>query len=152
MNMRDTLIYTFNRIPEIADDIVNIDNAMKWGFNWEIGPFEMLDAIGVAYFVKRAEKDGVEVPEGLKAVDCFYKFENGQSHYYSILEREYRAVPQKADHISLTILKKNNKMVEKNSGASVIDLDDGVFCLEFHTKMNAIGNEILSDDPQGDQA
>lgn len=144
VNMRDTLIYTFNRIPEIADDIVNIDNAMKWGFNWEIGPFEMLDAIGVAYFVERAEKDGVQVPEGLKAVESFYKFENGQNFYYSILDREYRAVPQKAGHISLTILKKNNKVVEKNSGASVIDLGDGVFCLEFHTKMNAIGNEILS--------
>jgi 3-hydroxyacyl-CoA dehydrogenase len=144
VNLRDTLIYTFNRIPEIADDIVNIDNAMKWGFNWEIGPFEMLDAIGVANFVQRAEKDGVQVPEGLKAVESFYKFENGQNYYYSILEREYRVVPQKAGHISLTLLKKNNKVVEKNSGASVIDLGDGVFCLEFHTKMNAIGNEILA--------
>ena len=96
VNMRDTLIYTFNRIPEIADDIVNIDNAMKWGFNWELGPFEMLDAIGVAYFVERAEKDGVQVPAGLKAIESFYKFENGQNYYYSILDREYREVPQKA--------------------------------------------------------
>ncbi len=143
-NLRDTLIYTYNRIPEIADDIVNIDNAMKWGFNWELGPFEMLDAIGVAYFVERAGKDGVQVPEGLKAVERFYKFETGRNYYYSILDKEYREVPQKPSHISLSILKRNNRVLEKNSGASVIDLGDGVFCLEFHTKMNAIGGEILS--------
>lgn len=143
-NLRDTLIYTFNRIPEIADDIVNIDNAMKWGFNWELGPFEMLDAIGVSYFVERAEKDGVKVPAGLKTVEQFYKFENGRNYYYCIQDAQYREVPQKPGHISLSILKKNNREVEKNSGASVIDLGDGVFCLEFHTKMNAIGGEILS--------
>ena len=81
-SIRDTLIYTVNRIPEIADDVVNIDNAMRWGFNWEIGPFEMFDAIGVQAFVKRAEKDGVKVPESLKGVESFYRFnENGQKEY-----------------------------------------------------------------------
>jgi 3-hydroxyacyl-CoA dehydrogenase len=143
-NLRDTLIYTFNRIPEIADDIVNIDNAMKWGFNWELGPFEMLDAIGVAYFVERAEKDGVQVPAVLKTVKQFYTFENGRNLYYCIQDGKYQEVPQKPGHISLQVLKRNNMVVEKNSGASVIDLGDGVFCLEFHTKMNAIGGEILS--------
>ncbi len=142
--LRDTLIYTFNRIPEIAADIVNIDNAMKWGFNWELGPFEMLDAIGVPYFAERAGKDGVQVPAGLKAVERFYKFENGRNYYYAIQEGEYREVPQKPGHISLSILRGNNREVEKNSGASVIDLGDGVFCLEFHSKMNTIGSEILS--------
>jgi 3-hydroxyacyl-CoA dehydrogenase len=144
INLRDTLIYTYNRIPEIADDIVNIDNAMKWGFNWELGPFEMLDAIGVAYFVERAEKDGVQVPAGLKAIERFYRFENGRDQYYCIQNRQYREVPQRPAHISLSILKRSNMVVEQNSGASVIDLGDGVFCLEFHTKMNAIGGEILS--------
>ena len=144
VNVRDTLIYTFNRIPEIADDIVNIDNAMKWGFNWELGPFEMLDAIGVAYFVERAEKDGITVPAGLKTIERFYKFEDGRNYYYSIPDGKQCEVPQKTEHISLSILKRNNKVLEKNSGASVIDLGDGVFCLEFHTKMNAIGGEILS--------
>ena len=144
INLRDTLIYTFNRIPEIADDIVNIDHAMKWGFNWELGPFEMLDAIGVAYFVERAEKDGIAVPAGLKSIERFYRFENGRDQYYCMQEQRYRDVPQRPEHISLQILKRNNLVVEKNSGASVIDLGDGVFCLEFHTKMNAIGGEILS--------
>ncbi|MDD5104471.1 MAG: 3-hydroxyacyl-CoA dehydrogenase/enoyl-CoA hydratase family protein [Desulfuromonadaceae bacterium] len=144
VNLRDTLIYTLNRIPEIADDIVNIDNAMKWGFNWELGPFEMLDAIGVAYFVERAEKDGIAVPAGLKAIKQFYTFENGVHCYYDMQAAACREVPRKADQISLSLLRKNSAVVEKNSGASVIDLGDGVFCLEFHTKMNAIGGEILS--------
>ncbi len=143
-NLRDTLIYAYNRIPEIADDIVNIDNAMKWGFNWELGPFEMLDAIGVPYFVERAERDGVPVPAGLKTVERFYKFEGGRTCYYSLPDGEYREVPQKKEQISLSILKRNNRVLEKNSGASLIDLGDGVFCLEFHTKMNAIGGEILA--------
>jgi 3-hydroxyacyl-CoA dehydrogenase len=144
VNLRDTLIYTFNRVPEIADDIVSIDNAMKWGFNWELGPFEMLDAIGVPYFVKRAEEDGVAVPDGLKAIESFYRFENGAQQYSCITDGGYRAVPQTPGQISLQILKRNNRVVEQNSGASVIDLGDGVFCLEFHTKLNTIGGEILS--------
>ncbi len=143
-NLRDTLIYAFNRIPEIADDIVNIDNAMKWGFNWDLGPFEILDAIGVGNFIKRAELDGVEVPAHLKTIESFYKFENNKDYFYNILAREYQEAPRPAGNISLSILKRNNGVVEKNSGAFLLDLGDGVFCLEFQTKMNAIGSEILS--------
>ena len=148
-NLRDTLIYAFNRVPEIADDIVNIDNAMKWGFNWDLGPFEMLDAIGVKNFVKRAEQDKVDVPADLRSIDRFYKFENNKDYYYNILAKEYREVPRPAGNISLSLLKRNNKVVEKNSGADLLDLGDGVFCLEFHSKMNAIGNEILAMVLQG---
>lgn len=144
INLRDTLLYAFNRVPEIADDIVNIDNAMKWGFNWELGPFEMLDAIGVAGFVARAEKDGVQVPERLKSIDRFYAFEDGKGYYRDIIEGTYREVPAKAGCIRLAKLRKNNAVVEKNNSASVIDLGDGVFCLEFHTKMNAIDDGILA--------
>ncbi|HLE41396.1 MAG TPA: 3-hydroxyacyl-CoA dehydrogenase/enoyl-CoA hydratase family protein [Nitrospirota bacterium] len=148
-NLRDTLIYAFNRVPEIADDIVNIDNSMKWGFNWDLGPFEMLDAIGVKNFVKRAEQDKVDVPAGLKAIERFYKFENNKDYYYSIPAKEYQEMPRPAGNISLSLLKRNNKVVEKSSGASVIDLGDGILCLEFHTKMNAIGNDILAMVLQG---
>lgn len=148
-NLRDTLIYTFNRVPEIADDIVNIDNAMKWGFNWDLGPFEMLDAIGVKNFVKRAELDKVDVPAGLRSIERFYKFENNKDYYYDILAREYREISRPVGNISLSLLTKSNRVVEKNSGASVLDLGDGVFCLEFHSKMNAIGNDILSMVHQG---
>jgi 3-hydroxyacyl-CoA dehydrogenase len=143
-NIRDSLIYTLNRIPEIADDIVNIDNAMKWGFNWELGPFEMLDAIGVAAFVKRAEADGVAVPAILKEVESFYRFENNQPQYFCLQTKQYCDLPVAAERLSLSLLKRSGGVVEKNSGASLVDLGDGIFCLEFHTKMNAIGNEILS--------
>ncbi|MDD1668147.1 MAG: 3-hydroxyacyl-CoA dehydrogenase family protein, partial [Methanomicrobiales archaeon] len=99
-NLRDTLIYTFKRIPEIADDIVNVDNAMRWGFNWEIGPFEMFDAVGVAAFVARAEKDGVQIPDGLKEIERFFRFEYGRKQYYCLASKEYRDVPVRADQLS----------------------------------------------------
>ena len=109
-SLRDTLIYTVNRIPEIADDIVNIDNAMKWGFNWEIGPFEMLDAVGVKAFVKRAEKDGVAVPDSIKGIESFYRYsEKGQKEFYDILKKEYVPVPFPPGQIHLEILKKAGK-------------------------------------------
>jgi 3-hydroxyacyl-CoA dehydrogenase len=144
MCIRDR-IYAVNRIPEIADDVVNIDNAMKWGFNWEIGPFEMLDAIGVASFVKRAEKDGITVPESLKKIESFYRFnEKGGKEYYDLLKGVYAPVPVKAGEIRLEILKRAGRVVEKNANCSVIDLGDGVFGFEFHSKMNAISGDILA--------
>jgi 3-hydroxyacyl-CoA dehydrogenase len=143
--LRDTLIYTVNRIPEIADDVVNVDNAMKWGFNWEIGPFEMLDAVGVAAFVKRAEKDGVAVPSVLKTVERFYRFNDaGQKEYLDLLIGEYKPFPLKPGQINLQILKKSDGLVEKNGNCSLIDLGDGVFGFEFHSKMNSISGDILS--------
>jgi len=144
LTLRDTLIYAAKRIPEIADDVVNIDNAMKWGYNWELGPFEILDALGVASFVERAEQDGVAVPGLLKEVERFYKVEAGKKQYYSINEREFREVERPATSISLTLLKSAGGVVEKNSAASVIDLGDGIFCLEFHSKMNTMGAETLA--------
>ncbi len=144
-SIRDTLIYTVNRIPEIADDVVNVDNAMRWGFNWEIGPFEMFDAIGVQAFVKRAEKDGVKVPESLKGVESFYRFnESGQKEYLDLATKQYLPVPVKEGQIQLQILKKAGKVVEKNANCSVIDLGDGVFGFEFHSKMNSISGDILA--------
>ena len=144
-NLRDTLIYTVNRIPEIADDLVNVDNAMKWGFNWEIGPFEMLDAIGVASFVKRAESDGVAVPDVLMKVESFYRFnESGQKEYFDLQSEKYCLCPLKKGQVNLQIIKKSHGVVEKSAGSSVVDLDDGVFCLEFHSKMNTIGGDILA--------
>ncbi len=143
--LRDTLIYTVNRIPEIADDVVNVDNAMKWGFNWEIGPFEMLDAIGVAVFVKRTEKDGVTVPAALKTVERFYRFNDaGQKEYFDLQTGEYKPFPLKPGQINLQILKKSGGLVEKNANCSLVDLGDGVFGFEFHSKMNSISGDILS--------
>ena len=143
-NLRDALIYTVNRIPEIADDIVNVDNGMKWGFSWELGPFEMLDAIGVKEFVARAEADGVEVPAALNQVDSFYKFEGAQKYAWNLVAGEYREISIPPSQITLDILRRDNKVVESNADASILDLGDGVFGLEFHSKMNAIDDGILN--------
>jgi 3-hydroxyacyl-CoA dehydrogenase len=143
-NLRDTLVYAFNRIPEIAEDVVAVDDAMRWGFNWELGPFEMLDAIGVPEFVRRAAADGVAIPAGLRGVERFYAFEGGTRRFLDLASGSLREVPRPAGTIDLLLLEKAGKVVERNGGASVLDLGDGVFCLEFHTKMNAIGGDILA--------
>lgn len=142
--LRDGLIYTFNRIPEISEDIVNVDNAMKWGYNWELGPFELLDAIGIRYFTERCEKEGVVVPQKLKNVEKFYKFENGREFFFDLISMEYKEVQKLKSNIELHILKRAGGTVEQNKGASIVDLEDGVFCLEFHSKMNSISGDILS--------
>jgi 3-hydroxyacyl-CoA dehydrogenase len=142
--LRDMLIYTFKRIPEIADDILNVDRAMEWGYGWEIGPFKMFDAIGVKDFVEMAQKDGKVIPEKLKSIDKFYKFENGKELYLDLNTSTYKEIQYEPTNIKLDILKKNNKVVEENSSASLIDIGDGVFCLEFHTKMNSLGAGIVA--------
>ncbi|QWV95405.1 3-hydroxyacyl-CoA dehydrogenase/enoyl-CoA hydratase family protein [Geomonas oryzisoli] len=142
--LRDTLIYTAKRIPEIADDVVNVDNAMKWGYNWDLGPFELLDTLGVASFVARAERDGVTVPQYLREVDSFYRVEQGKRYFYSVPDKKYREVPLTRGQVSLTLLKSAGGVAEQNAAASLIDIGDGIFCLEFHSKMNTIGGDTLS--------
>ncbi len=143
-NLRDTLLYAFARVPEIADEIVEVDRAMRWGFNWELGPFEMLDAIGVAAFVARAEADGVAVPPALRRVESFYAFEGGRPKQRDLAKGGLRDVPVPAGTVDLALLEKAGGVVERNAGASVLDLGDGVFCLEFHSKMNTIGADTLA--------
>ena len=143
-NLRDTLIYAFNRVPEISDDYAGVDDAMRWGFNWELGPFEMLDAVGVAEFVKRAEADGVAVPPRLRLVDSFYVDEGSRRRTRDPATLAWRDIVRPEGSVDLLLLKKGGAEVERNSGASVVDLGDGVFCLEFHTKMNAIGGDVLA--------
>jgi len=141
-NLRDSLLYTWRRIPEIADDIVNIDNAMKWGFNWDLGPFEMFDAIGVADFAARAEAEGVAVPATLKEIKSFYRFEGARRQYWCLASKCYKDLPGREDQISLAAVTRAGKTVEKNAGAAVHDRGGGVVCREFHPKANAHGNEI----------
>lgn len=144
---RDTLIYTANRIPEIADDIVNIDNAMRWGFNWDIGPFEAIDSLGVKETIERIEKEGLKVPALYKQVlekgdGKFYKRENGKNHFFDFNSNTYKPVPQREQIVSLRSLREQKKIIDSNESASLLDLGDGVICLEFHSKMNAIDAEI----------
>jgi 3-hydroxyacyl-CoA dehydrogenase len=142
------LIYAANRIPEISDTIVEIDNAMKWGFNFEMGPFETWDAIGLQKSVKRMEEDGMEIPEKIKKMlaagnSAFYKTENGRLYFYDFMTETYKERVISENIVSLASLKSTGKVVKENDSASLIDLGDDVFCLELHTKMNALNQEII---------
>ena len=144
----NNLIYAANRIPEIADTIVEIDNAMKWGFNFEMGPFETWDAIGLAASAEKMEKEGFTVPEKIKQmlaadITSFYKTDNGKCLAYDFAVQDYKEVVVSDNIVSLKSLKDANKAVKTCPSASLIDLGDGVFCLEFHTKMNALNREIV---------
>ncbi len=151
---RDTLIYAANRLLEIADDVVNIDNAMKWGYNWEAGPFETLDGLGVKETIEKIEKDGLSVPAVLKQVvekgeGTFYKKIKGQLHYFDLQSNQYKEILRRPGIFFLKDIKESQEVLAKNPGASLIDLGDGVICLEFHTKMNAIDSDIGEMGMQG---
>ncbi len=144
----ESLLYAARRIPEIADDIYNVDNAVKWGFNYEAGPFESWDALGVEESVARMKKEGKDIPPLVQALletkeKTFYRKKDGQLHFFDLGTRQYKEVPQKPEIILLPALKERQKLVKSNAGASLIDMGDGVACLEFHTYMNAIGQEII---------
>jgi 3-hydroxyacyl-CoA dehydrogenase len=146
--------YAANRIPEIADTIVEIDNAMKWGYNFEMGPFELWDAYGVAEAVERMTKDGLKIPVNVKAMldagnTCFYKLENGVRYFYDFASAGYKPVPVPESLVSIAAAKGNNKTVMENASASLVDIGDNVFCLEFHTKMNAINAQIVDSIAEG---
>lgn len=134
------LAYTSHRVPEIADDLVSIDNAMKWGFANELGPFETWDALGVAETVARMGKEGLTVAPWVKEMlatghSTFYK----ESAYYDLATRDYKALPKNPN----VILLREQKEVKRSDSASLIDLGGGVACLEFHTKMNALDEGIV---------
>lgn len=140
------LLYSATLYKEIADDIVAIDNAMKWGFGWEQGPFEIWDAIGVSKSIMKMESEGKEVPTWVKEMldnghESFYKHDNGDVHFYH--DGEYKALHENQKKIYIKRLKEKNGVIKKNTGASLIDLGDGVAGLEFHSKSNAIGFDIV---------
>ena len=140
--------YAGERIPEIADTIIEIDNSMKWGYNFEMGPFEIWDTYGVKEAVERMEKEDLAVPAKVKDMldkgnTCFYKLENGIKYFYDFISSSYKEVPVAKSMVSIAAAKGNNKTAMENASASLVDIGDGVFCVEFHTKMNAINAEIV---------
>jgi 3-hydroxyacyl-CoA dehydrogenase len=142
-------LYAARRVPEISDSIVDVDRAMRWGFGWELGPFEVWDAIGVEPMARQSEKEGQSLPPLVTSVlssgkKAFYQSAQGETSYFDFAAKAYRPVPQSAGITILKSLKDRGKEIEKNSGASLIDLGDGVVCCEFHAKMNAIGGDLLS--------
>ncbi len=142
------LIYAAKRIPEISDTVVEIDNAMKWGYNFEMGPFESWDAIGVKESVAKMAQDGLAVPAKVAqmlaaGVESFYKTEDGKRFFYDFDAQAYKEITVSASNISLAALKGAGGLVKRCASASLVDLGDGVFCCEFHTKMNALNAEII---------
>jgi 3-hydroxyacyl-CoA dehydrogenase len=140
--------YVSDRIPEIADELYRIDDALRAGFGWELGPFEVWDAIGISASLEGMKQYGHEpadwVAEMLAAGHTsFYKLEDGVKKYYDIPSKTYKAIPGTDDFIILDNLRAN-KVIWKNAGASIIDLGDGILNVEFHSKMNTIGGDTLS--------
>jgi 3-hydroxyacyl-CoA dehydrogenase len=140
--------YAANRIPEIADTIVEIDNAIKWGFGWEIGVFETWDAIGVRESVERMKAENQPIPENVQKMldagaETFYKYENGTRSFYDLVNNGYREIPERDGGIVLKSVKDRTGVIKKNTAASFIDIGDGVACLEFHSKMNSLGGDTI---------
>ncbi len=139
--------YVSNRIPEITDDLYKIDSGMNAGFAWELGPFEAWDALGLAETVKAMEAAGNKPAQWIydmlaSGATTFYKVENGSKKYYDIPTKSYKVIPGTESFILLDNIR-GNKTVWKNSGAVVTDIGDGIINLEWNTKMNSIGAEVI---------
>ena len=139
--------YASNRIPEISDELYKIDAAMNAGFGWEMGPFEKWDALGVEETVKAMEAAGVKPAQWVydmlqNGTTSFYKIEEGKRLYYDIQSKTYQIIPGTEDFILLENIR-STKTIWKNSGTTLTDLGDGIINLEFHTKMNTIGSEVI---------
>ena len=139
--------YASNRIPEISEEFYKIDDGMKAGFGWELGPFETWDALGVEKTIKKMEEADLPPAQWVKdmvenGADTFYKIVNGKKKYYDIVTGSYEDIPGRNEFIILENTRANN-VVWQNSGTSLHDIGDGIVNLEFHTKMNSIGSEVL---------
>lgn len=139
--------YVSNRIPEISDELYRIDDAMKAGFGWELGPFEYWDALGVKETVAHMEKTGNKPAQWVydfiaSGKTSFYVIEGNAKKYYDIPSKSYKTIPGTEEYISLEIIRPT-KTVWKNSGATVTDIGDGILNLEWNTKMNSIGGEVV---------
>jgi 3-hydroxyacyl-CoA dehydrogenase len=146
--MSRTFRYAANRIPEIADTVVEVDNAIKWGFGWEIGVFESWDAVGLERSVERMRAEGQPIPSNVEKMlaagaHSFYRNSNGDGQYFDLVKGTYEAVPQRPGVLILKSQKERTGVIRTNPGASLIDLGDGVACLEFHSKMNSIGGDTV---------
>ena len=145
----ETCLYAARRVPEISDNVVDVDRAMRWGFGWELGPFEIMDAIGMKPFAGLVQKEGRALPPVIEKVLAsgrkgFYESEKGTTTVFDIVGGGAKKVEEPNGVIILKSLKDAGREVERNAGASLIDLGDGVVCCEFHAKMNAIGADLIA--------
>jgi len=149
----ETLIYSANRLGEISDSVVDIDRALRWGFGWERGPFETWDALGVKATAAKMEAAGYTVPGWVREQIAaqgdgmrFYRTEGGKPGQLGQLGKQggFTPIPTDPRALSLDAIRAAGGEVERNASASILDLGDGVFCLEFHAKMNAIDQDIVA--------
>jgi 3-hydroxyacyl-CoA dehydrogenase len=147
--LSEMCLYAARRVPEISDNVLDVDRALRWGFAWELGPFEIIDAIGVKAFAGQVQKEGRTLPPVIQKVltsgrNGFYKSEKGITTIFDIGSGASKSVEEPKGVMILKSLKDAGREVERNSGASLIDLGDGVVCCEFHAKMNAIGADLIA--------
>ena len=140
-----TLSYAADLAPEIADDIASVDAAMRLGYNWKYGPFELIDRLGAAWFRAKLEDDGMPVPALLQQVGdgAFYRMTDGHRQYFDF-DGAYRDIARPPEMIRLEDVKRAGPPVARNGAASLWDIGDGVLCLEFHSKMNALDPRSLA--------
>jgi 3-hydroxyacyl-CoA dehydrogenase len=148
-SLSETCLYAARRVPEISDHVEDVDRAMRWGFGWELGPFQIMDTLGVDAFATQIKKEGRTVPPAIEKLlasgrKSFYTAEKGATSVFGLNGGPARKIEEPAGVIFLNSLKDAGREVERNSGASLIDLGDGVLCCEFHSKMNAIGADLIN--------
>jgi 3-hydroxyacyl-CoA dehydrogenase len=145
--LKTMLTYCASRVPEISDDIVSVDRAMRWGYNWELGPFEIWDAIGLRKSVERMEKEGQKTPENIERMlssgrEKFYEKRDVRGYFFDLGKLDYAEIEEKAEIVLLPSLKERNKVVKSNPGGSLIDMGDGVACLEFNSMLHDSVSEV----------
>jgi 3-hydroxyacyl-CoA dehydrogenase len=148
-SLSETCLYAARRIPEITESVVDVDRAMRWGFGWELGPFEVMDTLGVKAFADALRKEGRSLPPAIEKVlssgrKGFYESDKGTTTVIDLAGSSPKKVVEATGILVLKSLKEASREVERNSGASLIDLGDGVVCCEFHSKMNAIGADLIA--------
>jgi 3-hydroxyacyl-CoA dehydrogenase len=139
--------YAAYRVPEISDDLASIDRAVRWGFSHDLGPFELWDALGVQETADAMESNGVAVAPWVREMlaaghETFYREHDAVRSGYDPATKSYVPLSVDPKTIVLADLKKIGRVIKENKGASLIDLGDGVLCLEFHTKMNTLDENI----------
>jgi len=147
--LSETCLYAARRVPEISDSVADVDRAVRWGFGWELGPFEVMDAIGLRAFAESVQKEGRSLPATIENVlssgrKGFYQSEKGARTVYDLAGGGAKKVEEPHGVLILKSLKEAGREVERNFGASLVDLGDGVLCCEFHSKMNAIGADLIA--------
>jgi 3-hydroxyacyl-CoA dehydrogenase len=147
--LSEMCLYAGRRMPEISDRIADVDRAMRWGFAWELGPFESVDAIGLPAFADQIRKEGQSLPPIFEKAlasgrKSFYESEKGQTSVFDFCTGSMTKVEEPGGILVLKNLKDAGREIERNAGASLIDLGDGVVCCEFHAKMNAIGADLIA--------